>query len=67
MAQDVEGRVYCIDSNDGSLIWSYKTALLAAANTGLNVIAEDGRVYCGGAQRSYCLDLNDGKDRKSVV
>ncbi len=61
VAQDVEGRVYCIDSNDGSLIWSYKTALLAAANTGLNVIAEDGRVYCGGAQRSYCLDLNDGK------
>ncbi len=61
VAQDIEGRVYCIDKDSGKEIWSTKTDLLAAANTGLNVLVENDRVYCGGAQRSYCLSLADGK------
>ncbi len=61
VAQDIEGRVYCIDKDSGNEIWSTKTDLLAAANTGLNVLVENDRVYCGGAQRSYCLSLADGK------
>ena len=60
VAQDVEGRVYRIDANTGKEIWVKETNLLAAANTGLNVLVEDGRVYCGGAQKSVCLRLEDG-------
>ena len=61
IAQDVEGRVYCLDSATGREIWTYKTDLLAAANTGQNVLVDEDRVYCGGSQKTYCLSLGSGK------
>lgn len=63
-AQDVEGRVYCLDADSGAEIWTYETGIREAANTGLNVLYDesgiDGRIYCGGPQRTYCLSAADG-------
>lgn len=60
LAQDITGLVYCLDAGSGKLIWSTDTRLSAVRNTGLNVIAEGDKVYCGGAQKSVCLNLSDG-------
>ncbi|MDE7336567.1 MAG: PQQ-binding-like beta-propeller repeat protein, partial [Clostridia bacterium] len=60
VAQDIEGRVYCLDAQTGEEIWVKETKLMAAANTGQNVLIEENRVYCGGAQKSVCLSLTDG-------
>ena len=60
LAQDITGLVYCLDADSGKLIWSTDTRLSAVRNTGLNVIAEGDKVYCGGAQKSVCLNLSDG-------
>lgn len=61
VAQDVEGKVYCLDSATGKEIWTYDTGLLAAANTGQNVVVDGDKVYCGGSQKTYCLTLDSGK------
>lgn len=61
VAQDVEGKVYCLNSATGEEIWTYKTNLLAAANTGQNVLVDGDKVYCGGSQKTYCLSLASGK------
>lgn len=60
LAQDITGLVYCLDAGSGELVWSTDTRLSAVRNTGLNVIAEGDKVYCGGAQKSVCLNLSDG-------
>ncbi len=60
LAQDITGLVYCLDADSGELVWSTDTRLSAVRNTGLNVIAEGDKVYCGGAQKSVCLNLSDG-------
>ena len=60
LAQDITGLVYCLDAGSGKLIWSTDTRLSAVRNTGLNVIAEGDKVYCGGAQKSVRLNLSDG-------
>ncbi len=60
IAQDIEGRVYCLDSKTGEVIWIKETKIMAAANTGQNVVVDDGRVYCGGAQKTVCLSLDNG-------
>ena len=60
LAQDVRGKVYCLDAESGGLLWSTDTELSAVRNTGLNVIADGDKVYCGGAQKSVCLNLSDG-------
>lgn len=59
-AQDIEGRVYCIDKTNGTPVWTKETGILAAANTGLNVLVDDGKVYCGGPQTTFCLTAADG-------
>ena len=60
LAQDITGLVYCLDAGSGELVWSTDTRLSAVRNTGLNVIAEGDKVYCGGAQKSVRLNLSDG-------
>ena len=60
LAQDITGLVYCLDADSGELVWSTDTRLSAVRNTGLNMIAEGDKVYCGGAQKSVCLNLSDG-------
>lgn len=60
VAQDVTGMVYCIDANNGTLIWKKDTELSFATNTGSNVLVDNDNVYCGGAQKSVCLSLKDG-------
>ncbi len=59
-AQDVTGKVYCVDAESGQLLWSKDCGLSAARNTGLNVVVDGGKVYCGGAQKSVCLSASDG-------
>lgn len=66
VAQDVTGQVYCIDANDGKLIWKKDTELSFATNTGFNALVEGDSVYCGGAQKSVCLSLRDGSLKWSV-
>ena len=66
LAQDITGKVYCLDVNKPaadkkiSADWVSDTRLSAVRNTGLNVVEEGGKVYCGGAQKSVCLNLSDG-------
>lgn len=60
LAQDVTGRVYCIDADSGEKLWEKDTGLSAARNTALNVLVDGDKVYCGGAQKSVCLALSDG-------
>ena len=49
-----------MDSKTGEVIWIKETKIMAAANTGQNVVVDDGRVYCGGAQKTVCLSLDNG-------
>ena len=60
LAQDITGMVYCLDAGSGELFWRTNTRLSAVRNTGLNVIVSGDKVYCGGAQKSVCLNLADG-------
>ncbi len=66
LAQDITGTVYCLDANKAAsdkkitADWVRDTRLSAVRNTGLNVIADGDKVYCGGAQKSVCLNLSDG-------
>lgn len=66
LAQDITGKVYCLDTNkqavEGKITadWVSDTRLAAVRNTGLNVIADGEKVYCGGAQKSVCLSLSSG-------
>ena len=66
LAQDITGKVYCLDTNkqavEGKITadWVSDTRLAAVRNTGLNVIADGDKVYCGGAQKSVCLSLSSG-------
>lgn len=60
VAQDIEGKVYCLDKNDGKELWIKDLDLSAPRNTSQNVVIDSGKVYCGGAQHVFCLDLNNG-------
>src|SRR5258705_9482321 len=49
--------VYCINKDDGSLIWKFKTGFEVDCSSAVI----DGRVYFGGEDGFfYCLNLEDG-------
>lgn len=58
VAQDVTGKVYCLDASSGEEIWTYDCGLLAAHNTGLSVVSDGERIYCGGSQKTVCLSMD---------
>lgn len=60
VAQDITGKVYKLSKESGNLIWKTDTGLSAATNTGLSVAVDGDKVYCGGAQKTVCLNLSDG-------
>lgn len=58
IAQDVTGKVYCLDAASGEEAWTYDCGLLAAHNTGLSVATDGERIYCGGSQKTVCLNMS---------
>ena len=58
IAQDVTGKVYCLDAASGGEMWTYDCGLLAAHNTGLSVATDGERIYCGGSQKTVCLNMS---------
>jgi len=60
-AQDVEGKLYALDSETGNLSWQYKLklALLPALNDGL--ITTDSKVFAGTGKGLTAFDAKSGK------
>ena len=53
-----DNKVYCLDAETGSLIWSYTTGAVVASSAAV----VDGRVYIGsGDGKVYCF--GEGRDR----
>lgn len=60
IAQDCEGRVYCLDGKTGTLLWKQQAALPVPGNTSLGIYAADGRVYTGSGTQVTAIDIASG-------
>lgn len=59
IAQDTEGNVYCLDPS-GNKMWTTNVELLCPNNSSNSIAVTEDRIYCGGQQHVYCLNLLDG-------
>lgn len=59
ITQDTEGNVYCLDP-DGKELWTRKVNLLDPNNSSSSIAVKENRIYCGGQQRVFCLQVSDG-------
>lgn len=60
-AQDSTGILYCLNANNGSLVWSAHSPLLKAAYTRANVLIVNNLVIAGAGRHTYAYDKRTGE------
>ncbi|MDE6471107.1 MAG: PQQ-binding-like beta-propeller repeat protein [Eubacterium sp.] len=63
IAQDCEGNVYCLDSQNGTKKWSTTVELANSLGTSVGICASDDVVYTGCAAAITALDINSGEKK----
>lgn len=64
VAQDCDGTVYCLNANNGTLLWRQQVDLGSGAlGTSTGLCADENTVYTGGVRAITALDLNTGETR----
>ena len=59
--QDCEGILYCLNAQDGSLLWKNVLPLAAYTHTRMNVLVQDGIVVAGRPRQLFGCDQKTGQ------
>ncbi len=60
-AQDSAGVLYCIDPQNGELIWKFQTRQKKIGDTRMNIVAANGRVFGGCPEKIQAFDCLTGR------
>lgn len=63
IAQDCDGRVYCLDAKSGTLLWQKQVDLGGSPGASTGLCADGSTVYAGCAASITALDINSGEMR----